>query len=69
MAEETQTMEERAAELMQKTEVLTDAVLEHLTNFDNKLDRVMQQVEETMNARIEARVQEELDRRGIPYNP
>lgn len=59
------TIEERAADLLARTEVLTDAVLEHLTNFDNRLERTMQQVEETMNARIEARVQEELTKRGL----
>jgi DNA anti-recombination protein RmuC len=65
MAEGDLTIEQRAEELLTRIETLTDAFLEHLTSFDDRLDRTMQQVEETMNARIEARVQEELTKRGI----
>jgi hypothetical protein len=63
--ESEQSVHERAAQALTKAETLTDALLEHLTTFDNRLEQTMQQLEATMNARIEARVKDELAKRGI----
>jgi len=58
-------LEEQLNQAMRKLETLTDVFLEHLTNFDNRLESTLQQLDATMNARIEARVQDELARLGL----
>lgn len=58
---------ERLDQALRKVELLADTFLEHLTDFDKRVDTACRQLEETMNARIEARVQEELAKLG--YSP
>lgn len=55
---------EQVNQALRKIELLTDTFLEHLTNLDNRIESTVQKLEDTMNARIESRVQEELGKRG-----
>lgn len=58
--QERQELEQRILDLTQKNETLTDAFLEHLAKFDDKLDVLMDQFQAEIDAKVDAKVAEAL---------